>query len=302
MTSSTGHGGTDMTDHEDLRDALTGYATGALDHTSALEVKAHLETCADCRAELAEIQRVVAGVDLSLDPMSPPADLKARVLAAAVSHPRASEASRGPSTDRAVRSFRPPAGAGSAGLPDRSRDWTLSGLALAASLTLAVAAGIYAWSLRTQVTALRQMAAESSQQAAALRDELASVRRDWVRLSRTMDVLKAPDMLRVDLKGQPGAAGATGRAYWSRGRGIVFTADRLPAIDPTRVFQLWTIKGTTATSAGLLTREPNGTAAFTAPVRDDAEPPDAFGVTIEPAGGSQTPTLPIVLMGQSDNR
>jgi len=29
--------------------------------------------------------------------------------------------------------------------------------------------------------------------------------------------------------------------------------------------------------------------------------PDAFGVTIEPAGGSPTPTMPIVLVGTSQN-
>jgi len=296
MTSSTGHGGTNLTDHDDFRDALAGYVTGVLDERLVDELEAHLATCADCRAELGDLRRVVAGVDLTMDSVAPPGRLKARVLAAATSQAQAS----GPVTgaDAPLGPIGPPASGPSPARPTRPRTWTASGLALAASLMLAVAASIYAWSLRVQIAALRQMATESSEQAATLRDELASARRDWVRLSRTMDVLRAPDVLRVDLKGQVGAPQATGRAYWSRGRGIVFAADRLPVIDATRVFQLWTIKGTTATSAGLLSVDGNGSGAMAVPVPADAEPPDAFGVTIEPAGGSAAPTLPIVLMGQ----
>jgi anti-sigma-K factor RskA len=114
-----------------------------------------------------------------------------------------------------------------------------------------------------------------------------------------MDVLKAPDMLRADLSGQAQAPGAVGRAFWSEKAGLLFAADRLPALPAGRVYQLWTITGQAATSAGIFTPDASGAASVTAIVAAGAPRPDAFGVTIEPSGGSPTPTLPIVLVGTS---
>jgi anti-sigma-K factor RskA len=112
-------------------------------------------------------------------------------------------------------------------------------------------------------------------------------------------VLESGDLITVDLKGQERAAGATGRALWSRSRGLVFTAEGLPALPRDRVYQLWTISGSTPTSAGLLAPDATGHVTFTVAGGAGATRPDAFGVTIEPAGGSATPTLPIVLMGSA---
>ena len=178
----------------------------------------------------------------------------------------------------------------------RASFWN-SGLALAASLTLAVGASIYALSLRTELVAIRESAEISAAQATRLRDELAALRRDRVTLQHVLDVLKAPDTLRVGLKGQPGAPAATGQAFWSRSAGLMFTADGLPALPAGRVYQLWTITGTTPTSAGTFEPDRSGSVSHVASVPAGAPPPDAFGVTIEPAGGSATPTLPIVLIG-----
>ena len=142
--------------------------------------------------------------------------------------------------------------------------------ALTASVILAAAALFYAFTVRTEVQTLRQIA----------------------------QVLRSPDLLRVDLKGQAAAASnATARALWSQSGGLVFTADRLPSLPPGRVYQLWTITGTSAASAGVLSPDPNGAVAITRAVPAGAPRPDAFGVTIEPVGGSAAPTLPIVMLG-----
>jgi anti-sigma-K factor RskA len=60
---------------------------------------------------------------------------------------------------------------------------------------------------------------------------------------------------------------------------------------------LWTITGTVATGAGTFTPDAQGAASVTSIVAPGAALPDAFGVTIEPAGGSTTPTMPIVMVG-----
>ena len=271
--------------HDEIRDVLPAFALDALDPHERVEVAAHVATCAACTAELAVLGRVVSSVGLEAPPVTPPTELKARVMARV-----AAERSGRVSVERADQSVR--------AVSSAPRPWFWnSGLTLAASLTLAVGASIYALSLRTELSAIRESAAISSAQASRLRDELASLRRDRVTLQHIMDVLKAPDTLRVGLKGQAGAPGAAGQAFWSRTAGLMFTADRLPALPAGRVYQLWTITGSIPTSAGTFEPDRSGSASVVASVPAGAPPPDAFGVTIEPAGGSATPTLPIVLIG-----
>jgi anti-sigma-K factor RskA len=145
------------------------------------------------------------------------------------------------------------------------------------------------WALPVALAASVAVAAFALYQTSLARTELEPLRR----MER---VLGAADLVRADLVGQGSAAEASARALWSPSEGLVFTAANLPPLPLDRVYQLWTIRGSQPTSAGLLARGADGSVTF---VRDAeaAGPPDAFGVTIEPAGGSATPTLPIVLVG-----
>ncbi|HXT68670.1 MAG TPA: anti-sigma factor [Vicinamibacterales bacterium] len=272
--------------HEEIKDLLPAYALGALDADEQREVSAHVATCAECAAEAGALGRVVEGIGLDAAPVTPPPALKGRVLARIEQE----REGRVPSLARMpVTPSQAPA----------ARPFWAHGLALAASLALAVGASAYAWALRSEISTLRGDVAATSEEAAKLRGELASLRRNWVEVTRAMDVLRAPDMLKVDLKGQAPAPGSTGRAFWSRSAGLTFTADNLPALPPGRVYQLWSIKGSVATGAGTFTPDARGSASVTTSVAAGAEVPDAFGVTIEPAGGSATPTMPIVLVGAS---
>jgi hypothetical protein len=112
-----------------------------------------------------------------------------------------------------------------------------------------------------------------------------------------MAVLAAPDMVRIDLAGLPPARQATGRALWSRNRGLVFTATNLPVVPPDRTYQVWVVTANAAVSAGLLTPDTSGRATefFTTP--PDIAPPVAVAVTVEPAGGVPAPTGQKYLIG-----
>jgi anti-sigma-K factor RskA len=267
--------------HEQLRELLPALSLGALDADEHREVAAHVSTCAECTAELATLERVVQEIGVDAPPVTPPAPLKGRVLAR-IEHERATQVS---SMSRMPRPSAP------------ARPLWAHGLALAASIAVAVGALLYAWALRSEVSILRQSVVAQSDQAAKLRGELATLRRNWVEVTRAMDVLRAPDMLRVDLKGQATLPTAAGRAFWSRSAGLMFTAEGLPALPKDKVYQLWTIKGAVATGAGTFVPDAGGAAAVTALVAAGSAVPDAFGVTIEPAGGSTTPTMPIVMVG-----
>jgi anti-sigma-K factor RskA len=80
--------------------------------------------------------------------------------------------------------------------------------------------------------------------------------------------------------------------------GVFFSASGLPSLEAGRVYQLWTIKGTTATSAGTMLPDAKGLIVHAA--AGPTERPDAFGVTVEPAGGSAAPTLPVIMLGRTD--
>jgi anti-sigma factor RsiW len=246
--------------HDELTDALPAYALDALDALERAAVEAHLSGCEACRAELRVLYRVADGIGLEATPVSPPASLKTRVLGSIPARATDSlDAWR-----QLPRAAQPSPEAG------RRRSWLMP-LAAAAAVALA------AWSLQYAN----------------------SLRMENERLQQVQRVMAAPDVLRVELKTQTQIAGAQARAFWSRSAGLVLVAEGLPALPAGRVYQLWTITGTAATSAGLLTPQVDGTAVLALPVSPDAPRPDAFGVTIEPTGGSTAPTLPIVMLGAS---
>jgi Anti-sigma-K factor rskA, C-terminal len=183
---------------------------------------------------------------------------------------------------------------------ERPRGGVLPWLAAAASLFVAATAGFYAWSRHTEVTMLRLLVAQTSTRAETMRAELASMRQDSSRLLRIVSVIGAPDLMRADLAGQAEGAAATGRAFWSPANGLVFRAEHLPRLDAVHVYQLWVIQGSTPTSAGLLSLNPDGSASAAVALPPEVTSVDAVAVTLEPAGPEQPkPTGPAVLKGNT---
>ena len=110
-------------------------------------------------------------------------------------------------------------------------------------------------------------------------------------------VLAAADLVHVELAGQPASPRASARAFWSRSRGLVFTASSLPPLPAGRTYQLWIVTGQTPVGAGLMKPGTDGTvqAIFSPPT--DLEGAVAFAVTIEPEGGVPAPTGDKFLVG-----
>jgi anti-sigma-K factor RskA len=236
------------------------YALGLLSPAERREFEAHLDTCAECAQELRELAVVTESLGRMVEPREPPARLRAQVLRAAGASPAAGarplDSARG----------RPPAGRRgvlAAGAPA----WLL----LAASIGL-IAVGGYAAILRGRVSATEATA------------------------RHTERILAAADVKQVDLAGQDAAPGASGRAFWSRSNGVVFTATGLPALPKGKVYQLWVVTKTAPLSAGLLTPDGTGRAAAVTDMPPGVEPV-AVAVTIEPEGGVPSPTGARYLVG-----
>jgi len=172
-----------------------------------------------------------------------------------------------------------------------------SWLATAALLAIAAGLSVYSLQLRSRITTLESELRDAILRAEASNTQLAEVRRTASEAQSSIAVLTAPDMARVELAGQKIAPQASARAFWSRSRGLVFTASNLPALPPMRTYQLWVVTTQGPVSAGLL--KPDATGSVNALFNPPGNTPSAsaMAVTIEPEGGSAGPTSAMYLVG-----
>jgi anti-sigma-K factor RskA len=251
--------------HEQLGDQAAAYVLGALTPAEQQVFEAHLATCVPCAAEVRSLALVGVALAQAAPAAEPPAPVRARLLAR---------------------------------LSARHVSVHVGWLAAAASVALAVALGGYSLQLRGRVATLQSRLRDATLRADAGERQMADVRRTAVDAQSSLLVLAAPDLARIDLAGQPAAPTATARAFWSRARGLVFTASNLPPPPPGRAYQLWVLTAQPAPiSAGMLTLDANGgvNARFDTP--PDLPRPVAMAVTLEPEGGVPSPTGDKYLVG-----
>jgi hypothetical protein len=187
------------------------------------------------------------------------------------------------------------------------RTWQLAVLLLALGFA---AAGGFAWWLQRQATAAATRAAAAERQsqlateAANQRIEIArtdaarqisQARESAARAQVVSDVLAAPDLVRVLLSGGDETTGKyAGQLLWSRSRGLVFSSSRLPP-PSSGTYQLWLTTATQPVSVRIFA--PDVAGSVTIATDDPPRPPAVTGamVTLEPVGGSPSPTGPTFL-------
>ena len=270
-------------EHDRLHESAGLYVLGALAANERSEFERHLQSCDACVAEVRSLAGTAAALPHAVPIVDPPAGLRNRVLAVT-----------GRTTAAPSHLVALPA------RPSRARSWaSIAGwMSAAALLLVSLGLGGYSMSLQqriadlqTEVSGLNTRLSESEQRV--------TVATRLVALADSrMAILTAPDTTQIDLQGQPPVAPrASGRAFYSRSRGLVFTASDLPPVRAGRTYQLWVVTAQTAVSAGLLDVDAAGrvTQAFSTPA--DIPPAVAIAVTEEPAGGVPAPTGDKYLVG-----
>jgi anti-sigma-K factor RskA len=259
-------------DHDELRELTGAYALDAVTDDERRELEAHLEGCPACGEEVRSLRAAASELAFTAPERRPPDSLRARVLASI---------EPAPAVAPMVTPKRSPLGA-----------WWLA----AAATIAAVALGLYAVSLRARLDALETELQLARAQANAAQQQLARAETNIRLVNTSTGILASPDVVRVDLKGAGKAAGASGRAFWSPSRGVLFAANGLPALSADRVYQLWIItRDDRRVPAGLLAPDASGQTLILADRNENA--PATFAVTEEPAGGVPQPTGAIVLAG-----
>jgi anti-sigma-K factor RskA len=166
----------------------------------------------------------------------------------------------------------------------RSFSW-LPWVLAAACLVLAAGMGIDNRGLRGRL----QQSTRTSQQLEARAN----------RANDVMAVLTAPTAQRVTLTAGQAPPQPTGRANYLRERGqLIFTANNLAALPQGKIYELWLIPVSGAPiPAGTFAPDTQGSASVVFPQIPVGVEAKAFGVTVEPAGGSSAPTSAILLQG-----
>jgi anti-sigma-K factor RskA len=108
--------------------------------------------------------------------------------------------------------------------------------------------------------------------------------------------LTAPDLIRFNLTSGATVDRSSAQLLWSRTRGLVLSASRLPAAPPEATYQLWLKTSAESVSAGVFVPDETGRATLVADF-----PPKVMGpvvgaeVTVEPKGGRPAPSGPTLL-------
>jgi len=242
-----------MNAHDDsMLDSVAVYALGALPPAEANAVRAHLETCAECREEYRQLLPAVSAVGASAEDSEPSPLLKKRIM----------------------RQIRPNVGEMKAVRPIV---WPAYAVA-AACLVVALVTGIMNISLNSELRQNQTQLAQLSAHSAQVTRELA--------LQRTAIAdLVAPDSQRFPV--QTGEANGEVVRHGSR---IYIAMNALPAPPKGKVYQAWTLRTGASTMSPSVTFVPNGNGVAVVPIPVNAKQISAVAVSVEPDGGSKQPT------------
>jgi len=243
------------------------YALDALDEDETVTFEAHLASCEACLRDVDSYRETTTVLGQAVS-ATPPEGLRSSVLAHVSTTPQdpIAEPTDGPPLSRTGSD----AAIGATGSSDtnvvaiegrrtRTRRWLVP-IAAAAALIVVVSAAVV----------------------------VVNNRSDEVTIA---DVQQADDVVVATLAGDGEVT-----VSWSASLGrVAVEADEVDAVAADQVYELWAIVGETPVAAGLIEHDGGEVSAV---LEFDGDSVGAWGITVEPDGGSPTPTEPIVFYGE----
>lgn len=248
---------------------LALYAMQSLEPAESAAIREHVEECALCRTSLAEISGDLSLVAMSVDLKPVPEGARQRFLKRIGAAETVAE--------KVVQ------------MPQRKTQRAAAWIPWAAAAVLALVAVGLGAKLYLANTELAQQSALIAAQTAESR-----------RAHEVMELLTAPRAQHVELTAAQAQPQPTARAVYLASRGtLILEASNLKPVDADKTYELWLIPadGKAPIPAGVFRPDAAGTASVVLPPLPAGVQAKAFGVTLEKAGGSATPTLPILLSG-----
>jgi hypothetical protein len=178
----------------------------------------------------------------------------------------------------------------------RTRALWAGWIAAGVLLVVAATAGVYTANLRNQLEDVELRLVDAVNRLQVSEQRLGDASTQLAAIHSSLALLSAPDTQTLKLTGKGRASEASGRAFVSRTKGLLFSAAKLPLLAEGSTYQLWMLTRAAPVSAGQVRPAPDGsvTAAFD-PLTDT---PDVtgFAVTVEPEDGSPKPTGDFLLV------
>jgi anti-sigma-K factor RskA len=237
-------------EQEHILEIIPAYAIGSLDASEVESVRQHLMSCELCRSELDTYEKVVDALPMAAPDAGPSPELKGRLM---------DRLSATPAGEKIIPD---------ANVPTRS--------------------GTSWW--RQVSGAFQSLINGPRWRPAALLFIVVLVVSNalfWQQANR-------PDpnsWRRIRLTGSEVAPEATGIIYISTdGRNGTLIVDRLPQLGSERQYQLWLIEDGERTSGAIFSIDNEGYRGIQIESAEPLQNYSAFGITIEPAGGSTGPT------------
>ena len=274
-------------DHQEYQDLLALHALDALDAGEVRGLEEHLETCAQCRAELIELRDAAGLLAHAATPAEPAAELRDRIL---------TNIRRSSFEDRSGRQT-----SAQVSLPGWRQGWVWPNrLQLAAAIVMvALLIGILVlW--RRDVRLQREIAGLSRQLNAQQR-ELVRDRDVVARQREALALLNAPGAKKMELAGTQTAQTARATFVFDPQTGhAVLMTEGLPATPADKAYELWFIpKGRSPMAGKMFTVDASGRAMVSQEIPPEAREHAVVAITLEPKKGSAVPTGAIYLSSPS---
>jgi anti-sigma-K factor RskA len=258
-----------VSNHDQFRELIQGYALGALDAQERATLESHLASgCDDCSKALEEARWLVSQLAYLAPGAEPPDLLKGRLLQTVRAEAGAGTISRSTASEAAVPW------------------WMWAGVA--ALLAFSLYSTWNARKLQNEITALREQAERQTQERAKLEQEIVAAK---IQAHEAM-IWSDPKSVKITLPAKDPNMPQL-EAMWHPEMGIVVRGWKMPSLREKRVLQLWLIPKAGGKPMPAMTFWPDADGKFSAMVEN---PPDvmsdtqALAITEEPVGGSAQPT------------
>ena len=294
---------------EDRAASIDLYAAGALPDAEVKELREHLATgCPTCQAELIATSAVASMLPLTLAPVSPPAELKPRLMRRiddeVAAGPISAFVSPEPETlsMRLFRLFVPAAVAAGITLVGTHYYMTTKIVDAQQKVALLQQRGAAAFqieaSLNEQLQAVQDRLEKQTRQvdylttqASADQTQLAALKRQFADQSAVVAMLESDHVRLVDLKPTESQPGAVAHVVWDQvhGKWAVLVANMKPA-PAGETYELWFV--TTSDQkirVGIFDVDHAGSASVLIDLPPDVGPLKLVAVTNEKAGGVEVP-------------
>ncbi|HEX5433945.1 MAG TPA: anti-sigma factor [Candidatus Angelobacter sp.] len=263
-----------MKDHAQYAENLALYAIEALDDKQELaDIRAHLGNCGECQRELEALRGDTALLAVSASGPNPSQRARARLMQAIASEPRVAKLAK---PQLVVGHLRP-------------RWMTFAPLAVAVALAvISIGLILDGIRLRRRYDDLAGQYQELQQNSALSREVMAMLN-DPQAVRMTLVAAKTPPQPQV-------------RTVYKPERGhLLLMANNLAPLPNDKVYEVWLLpaNGSAPMAAGTFEPDKKGNTLMLHAMENPGIQAEAFAVTIEPRGGSRTPTMPMVMMPTS---